>query len=117
MKFIIRGAATAISIALTGGFAASALAQAYPTKTVRILLGYAMSTWYGAVAPVKTPREIVLKLNQEMLKTLALPDVKQRLAAVGADIVANSTEEAASYFKTELAKYTKIAQAANIRAD
>src|SRR4029077_20842376 len=42
--------------------------------------GYAMSTWYGAVAPVKTPREIVVKLNLEMLKALALPDIKERLA-------------------------------------
>lgn len=79
--------------------------------------GYAMSTWYGAVAPAKTPREIIVKLNQEMLKALALPDVKERLASLGADIVASSPEETTAFFKTELAKYTKVAQAANIRAD
>jgi tripartite-type tricarboxylate transporter receptor subunit TctC len=79
--------------------------------------GYAMSTWYGAVAPVKTPREIVVKLNQEMLKALAAPEVKERLASLGADIVASSPEQTAAFFKTELAKYTKVAQAANIRAD
>ncbi len=79
--------------------------------------GYAMSTWYGAVAPAKTPREIVVRLNQEMLKALALPDVKERLASLGADIVAGSPEETAAFFKTELAKYRKVAQAANIRAE
>jgi tripartite-type tricarboxylate transporter receptor subunit TctC len=79
--------------------------------------GYAMSTWYGAVAPAKTPRDIVTRLNQEMIKALALPDVKERLASLGADIVASSPEQTASFFKAELVKYTKVAEAANIRAE
>ena len=79
--------------------------------------GYAMSTWYGAMVPAKTPRDIVAKLNQEMLKALALPDVKERLASLGADIVGTSPEETSAFFKTELAKYTKVAQAAKIRVD
>jgi tripartite-type tricarboxylate transporter receptor subunit TctC len=40
--------------------------------------GYSMSTWYGAVAPAKTPREIVTRLSQEMLKALADPEVRER---------------------------------------
>jgi tripartite-type tricarboxylate transporter receptor subunit TctC len=79
--------------------------------------GYAMSTWYGAVAPARTPRDIVARLNQEMLKALAVPEVKERLASLGADIVASSPEQTAAFFKSELAKYTKVAQAANIRAE
>jgi tripartite-type tricarboxylate transporter receptor subunit TctC len=79
--------------------------------------GYAMSTWYGAVAPAKTPREIVVKLNQEILRALADPEVKERLALLGADIVASSPEQTAAIFKADLAKYTKVAQAANIRAE
>jgi tripartite-type tricarboxylate transporter receptor subunit TctC len=79
--------------------------------------GYAMSTWYGAVAPAKTPREVVVRLNQEMVKALAAPDVKERLAALGADIVATSPEETAAIFRADLAKYTKVAQAAKIQAD
>jgi len=79
--------------------------------------GYAMSTWYGAVAPARTPRDIVTRLNQEMMKALALPDVKERLASLGADIVASSPEQTASFFKSELAKYTKVAEAAKIRAE
>ena len=76
-----------------------------------------MSTWYGAVAPVKTPREIVQRLNQEMLKALAVPDVKEKLAALGADVVASSPEETVAIFKTDVAKFSKVAQAANIKAD
>ena len=79
--------------------------------------GYVMSTWYGAVAPVKTPREIVQRLNQEMIKALGYADVKDRLAALGADVVGTTPEEPAAIFKTDLAKFTKVAQAANIRAD
>ena len=79
--------------------------------------GYSMSTWYGAVAPAKTPREIIVKLNQEMQKALAAPDVKEKLASLGADIVATSPEETAAIFKADIAKYTKVAQAADIRAD
>jgi tripartite-type tricarboxylate transporter receptor subunit TctC len=79
--------------------------------------GYVMSTWYGAVAPAKTPREIVQRLNQEIVKTLALADVKEKLANLGADVVGSTPEETAAIFKTDLAKFTKVAQAANIRAD
>jgi tripartite-type tricarboxylate transporter receptor subunit TctC len=76
-----------------------------------------MSTWYGAVTPVKTPRDIVQRLNQEIVKALALADVKEKLANLGADVVGTTTEETAAIFKTDLAKFTKVAQAANIRAD
>jgi tripartite-type tricarboxylate transporter receptor subunit TctC len=79
--------------------------------------GYVMSTWYGAVAPVKVSRDIVQRLNHEMVKALALPDVKEKLAALGADVVATTTDETAAIFKTDIAKFTKVANAANIRAD
>ena len=79
--------------------------------------GYAMSTWYGAVVPAKTPRDIVVKLNQEILKALALPDVKERLATLGADIVGTSPEQTAAIFKADLAKYAKVAKEAGIRAE
>ena len=79
--------------------------------------GYAMSTWYGAVAPVKTPRDIVLKLNQEILKALTVPDVKERMATLGADIVGTSPEQTAAVFKADLLKYTRVAKEAGIRAE
>jgi tripartite-type tricarboxylate transporter receptor subunit TctC len=88
-----------------------------PTIAESGLPGYSMSTWYGAVLPVKTPREIVVKLNQEMLKALALPDVKERLAGVGADIVGNTPEEASALFKADLEKFTRVAKESNISAD
>jgi len=88
-----------------------------PTIAESGLPGYSMSTWYGAVLPAKTPREIVVKLNQEMLRALASPEVKERLAGVGADIVGNTPEEATAMFKVDLEKFTKVAKESGIRAD
>jgi tripartite-type tricarboxylate transporter receptor subunit TctC len=51
------------------------------------------------------------------LKALSAPEVKERLASLGADIVGSSPEQTAAIFKADIAKYTKVAQAANIRAD
>jgi tripartite-type tricarboxylate transporter receptor subunit TctC len=79
--------------------------------------GYSMSTWYGATAPAKTPRDIVVKLNQEMVKALAAPEVKERLASLGADIVASTPEQTAAIFKADLEKYTRVAKAAKISLD
>ncbi|MBM3358645.1 MAG: tripartite tricarboxylate transporter substrate binding protein [Betaproteobacteria bacterium] len=104
------------AIAVTKEQRASVLPDV-PTIAEAGVRGYAMSTWYGAVVPAKTPRDVVTRLNQEMLKALALPDVKERLASLGADIVASSPEQTAAFFKTELEKYTKVANAAKIRAD
>ena len=79
--------------------------------------GYVITTWYGAVAPAKVPREIVQRLNQEMLKALQLPDLRERMAALGADIVGGSVEVTAKFFAAEVAKYTRVAREANIQAD
>ena len=88
-----------------------------PTIAESGVPGYQMSTWYGAVIQAKTPREIVVKLNQEMIKALALPDIKERMAGLGAEVVGNTPEEAAALIKLEVAKYTKVANAAHISAD
>ena len=79
--------------------------------------GYTITTWYGAVAPAKVPREIIMRLNQEMLKALQLPDIKERMASLGADIVGSSVETTAKFFTSEVAKYTKVAREANIHAE
>jgi tripartite-type tricarboxylate transporter receptor subunit TctC len=79
--------------------------------------GYVISTWYGAVAPAKVPREIIVRLNQEMLKALQLPDIKERMASLGADIVGTSVDATAKFFTAEVAKYTVVAREAKIQAD
>ena len=79
--------------------------------------GYVITTWYGAVAPARVPREIVARLNQEMLRALRLPDIKERMASLGADIVGSDIDTTVRFFQSEVAKYTKVAKDANIRAE
>ena len=79
--------------------------------------GYTITTWYGAVAPAKVPREIIVRLNQEMLKALQLPDIKERLNGMGVDPVGNTSEEFGKIIAADIARWTAVAKAANIRAD
>jgi tripartite-type tricarboxylate transporter receptor subunit TctC len=79
--------------------------------------GYVITTWYGAVAQAKVHREIVLRLNQEMVRALQLPDVRERMASLGAEIVGGSVEATVKFFATEVVKYTRVAREANIQAD
>ncbi len=79
--------------------------------------GYTITTWYGAVAPAKVPREIVIRLNQEMLKALQLPDIKERMASLGADIVGSSVDATVKFFAAEVAKYSKVARDAKIQGE
>ncbi len=69
------------------------------------------------MAPAKVPRDIIVQLNQEMLKALQLPDIKERMASLGADIVGSSVETTARFFTAEVAKYTKVARDAKIQAE
>ena len=114
MPHILAGRVRAVAVTVDKRIA---LLPEVPTIAQAGVPGYWMSTWFGAVMHAKTPREIVVRLNQEMLKALAAPDVRERLAGLGADVIGNTMEEAAAMIKLEVAKYTKVAHAARINAD
>ncbi len=73
--------------------------------------------WFGFLAPPGTPRDIVGKLNAEMVKALAIPEVRQRLLDGGSDVIGNSPEEADRFLKSEIARWGAVIKTANIRAD
>jgi tripartite-type tricarboxylate transporter receptor subunit TctC len=73
--------------------------------------------WWGFLAPAGTPQPIVAKLNAEIRKALATPEVRERLEATGAIPVGNSAEEFAKQIKTSVDIYVKVARDANIRAE
>jgi tripartite-type tricarboxylate transporter receptor subunit TctC len=73
--------------------------------------------WWGFLAPANTPQPIVARLNEEIRKALAAPDVRERLEATGAIPVGNSAEEFAQQIKTSVDIYVKVARNANIRAE
>ena len=83
-------------------------------------LGYpdlTFATWGGIVAPAGTPKEIIDMWQQEIAKTVMLPDIKERLEALGFVPVANSPEQFARRLKTEMAKWGQIVRDAHIRVE
>jgi tripartite-type tricarboxylate transporter receptor subunit TctC len=73
--------------------------------------------WYGVYVPAGTPRDIVMKLNHEIVKVLNLADVKERFASQGAELVANTPEQHLAFLKTEIEKWDKIAKLSHAKAD
>ena len=72
--------------------------------------------WFGVFVPAGTPVEIITHLNREIAKSMALPDVKERLVALGFEPVGNTPAEFAAQIKIELEKWVKVIRAANIKA-
>jgi tripartite-type tricarboxylate transporter receptor subunit TctC len=79
--------------------------------------GLVSATWFGLIAPAKTPADVVAKLNAAVAEALRHPDVQKRLAEVYADTVANSPAEAAAYIKEEKERWGKVIRTAGIKAD
>jgi tripartite-type tricarboxylate transporter receptor subunit TctC len=88
-----------------------------PTLAESGLPGFSAVNWYGVYAPAGTPREIVMKLNHEIIKVLNLPDVKERFLAQGADLIGNTPEQHAAFLKAEMEKWGRIARITHARAD
>lgn len=85
-----------------------------PTIAEAGVVGYSALQWYGLLAPAGTPPDIVVKLQAAVAKALELPDVKERLAADGAEGVGSTPAEFATLIKEELDKWAKVAKEAKI---
>jgi tripartite-type tricarboxylate transporter receptor subunit TctC len=85
-----------------------------PTFDEAGLKGYEASSWFGMVAPAKTPRAVVEVLNREIIRALREQDMQQRFTGLGARLAPTTPEEFAAYIKTERAKWGKIVRGANI---
>jgi len=88
-----------------------------PTVGEAGIEGFDMSTWWGLVAPAATPRDIINRLSTETVKLLRQPDVKERIAGVGAEPVGNTPEEFAAFIRSEMEIYARIVKAAGIKAE
>ena len=73
--------------------------------------------WFGVLAPPGTPRDIVTKLNTELVKVLAIPEVRQRLIEGGSEVIGNSPEAADKFLQSEIARWGAVVKAANIRLE
>jgi tripartite-type tricarboxylate transporter receptor subunit TctC len=79
--------------------------------------GYAVTQWHGLLAPRGTPRAVIDRLVNEIVKAVHQPEVASRLAQDGTEGIANSPQEFAAYLNSEREQWTKVAKLANIRSD
>ena len=79
-----------------------------PTVDEAGVKGYDMINWYGAVLPAGTPAVAINRLNADINKALQLPDVRERLARLGADPLGGTAQGFGDYIKSEIAKYAKV---------
>ena len=88
-----------------------------PTIAEAGVPGYEAIEWQGLMVPTGTPRDVILKLNQAFAKVTAMPDVKDRVAALGSDLVAGTPEEFDAFVKRELAVWSKVVKDVGIKID
>ncbi len=94
----------------------SSMMPGVPT-VAETLPGFEMLSWFGLLAPAATPPAVVSRMNAETAKVLALPDVKAALTAQGFEVMAGTPDQFGEYIKREIAKITRIAKAANVKAE
>lgn len=86
-----------------------------PTVAESGVPGYETATWFGVLAPAGTPPAIITRLNAELLRTLKSPEVIERLAPDGGEAVGSTPEEFGRHLAAEIARWRKVAQAADIK--
>src|SRR5688572_25076561 len=95
----------------------SPLAPAVPTIEEAGVPGYEATVWNGILAPARTPKAIVARLNETIVQILKSPQARERYANVGAEIRYNSPEAFQAVIRAETAKWAKVVKAAGIRMD
>jgi len=93
------------------------LLPSLPTIAEAGVPGYESSTWFGPLAPAKTPREIIVRLNVELMKMLQRPDVRARFAAEGIEALGSTPEEFGTYIKSEIERWSRVIKAAGVRSE
>jgi tripartite-type tricarboxylate transporter receptor subunit TctC len=93
------------------------LMPALPTIAELGYPGYEASTWFGLFAPAKAPRDVVMKIHAEAARALALPDMREKLAAQGFDVLGNTPEEFAAVLKSEHAKWGALIRSAGLKVE
>ena len=88
-----------------------------PTVAESGVPGYEVTTFYGVSAPAKTPRPIIDRLHESIVRGLAAPDLRERLQGQGADPVGNTPEQYTTFITNEIAKWAKVIKAAGIKGE
>lgn len=79
--------------------------------------GYESLAWFGLFAPTGTPREVIAKWHADVVAVLALPDIRERVAQLGFDVVGNTPEAYSTLVRNDIAKWQRVVKASGARAD
>jgi len=101
-------------LAVTGAKRSAAVPE-LPTMQEAGVKGYESATWYGIVAPVQTPAEVINRLNSELVAAIRQSEIRERLTSEGADPVGSSPAEFGAYIRSEIEKWRKVIRAAGIQ--
>ncbi|MBI2962023.1 MAG: tripartite tricarboxylate transporter substrate binding protein [Betaproteobacteria bacterium] len=101
------------ALAVTGK-ARSREAPEVPTMVEAGVPDYEFSTWVGLFAPAGTPREIISRVHAEVVRILAMPEVRERILSMGNEPVGSTPEEFDARFKADLARYARLIKEARI---
>jgi len=88
-----------------------------PTLNESGLKGFEAVAWNGLSAPAKTPRDVIMKINADVIKIVNSPELKERLKADGSDPVGNSPEQYAAFLRNEIAKWAKVIKFAGVKPE
>jgi tripartite-type tricarboxylate transporter receptor subunit TctC len=95
----------------------SALAPDIPTIAEAALPGFEVSGWYGLLAPVATPRAVVIRLYTESKNGLDADSMKERLKSQGLEVINLSPEQSSRFLKEDIARWSRVIRDANIKAE
>ncbi len=101
------------ALAVTTGKRSSALPDV-PTLEEAGLKGFDLGTWFGVLAPAATPKDLVARLNAEIVKVIQSPDFRKRMDDIGAGPVGNSPEQMASQIRDETEKFARLVREAKV---
>jgi len=104
------------AIAVTGA-ARSSLLPEVPTLSEAALPGFEVTSWYGVFGPAGLPADIVVKLNSEIGSAVTAPEVKERLAALGAEPSVKAPDQFGRYVRQEIARWAKVVKDSGAKAE
>jgi tripartite-type tricarboxylate transporter receptor subunit TctC len=101
------------ALAVTTARRSSALPDV-PTLDEAGLKGFDIGTWFGVLAPAATPKDIVARLNTEMVKVIRSPEFRKRMEEIGAEPIGNTSEQMAQQIKVETEKFARLVKEAKV---
>jgi tripartite-type tricarboxylate transporter receptor subunit TctC len=81
------------------------------------LPGFDLSAWNGVMAPRGTPNANIMQINREMRRIIEIPEIRERAAAQGADLVVNSPQEFTTYVQAQIQKWAKLVRESGMKND